>query len=110
MTVPPSNQLLNEQNRPLTVGDWIITFTLLSIPFVGLIFLVYWALSSTSNVNRKNFCIAYIIIMVLLVALVVVLMIFGVLAGFMGDFMPKIHGTMVLLHDFYGQAGIFANL
>jgi len=86
MTTPPmGTQALNDQNRPLTVGDWLITLIVLSIPLVGFIFLLYWALSSSSNINRKNFCIAYLVVALIIIGLVLVLMFLGVLAGLMGD-------------------------
>jgi len=87
MTAPPmGTQVLNDQNKPLTVGDWLITLIVLSIPLIGLIFLVYWALSSSSNINRKNFCIAYIVIALIITALVIALIFMGALAGLLGDY------------------------
>ncbi len=96
MTTPPmGTQTINDQNKPLAVGDWLITMIILSIPLVGFIFLLYWALSSSSNVNRKNFCIAYIVIFLIFVALFVALMFLGVLAGLMGEYAPALHGTQL---------------
>jgi len=79
---------MSAQDKPLTVGDWIITLIILAIPLVGLIFLLYWALSSTSNVNRKNFCIAYIVLALIFVGIFVVLMFMGLLAGVMTNLTP----------------------
>ena len=90
MTSPAMN---NPLEKPLTVGDWLITFILLSIPFVGLIFLLYWALASSSNVNRKNFCIAYIIVCLFFFAIVLVLLFMGVLAGLLGEYAPALHSA-----------------
>lgn len=97
MTTPPmGTQALNDQNRPLTVGDWLITLIILSIPLVGFIFLLYWALSSSSNINRKNFCIAYLVVAVIIIALVVALMFLGVLAGLMGDVTLNMESTKIV--------------
>lgn len=102
MTTPPmGTQAMNDLNKPLTVGDWLITMIILSIPLVGFIFLLYWALSSSSNINRKNFCIAYIVIVLILVALVLALMFMGVLAGLMGEHAPSLQGTLAGLNKVY---------
>ena len=81
MSVPTDMQESNILQKPLSVGDWILTIIVLSIPFVGLIFLLYWALSSTSNVNRKNYCIALLILVAGFIALVLVLIFLGVFAS-----------------------------
>ncbi|MCK5391719.1 MAG: hypothetical protein KAJ31_04785 [Deltaproteobacteria bacterium] len=88
MTSPMGTPAYNPLEKPLTVGDWIITLIILSIPLVGLIFLLYWALSSTSNVNRKNFCIAYIVIALIFIAIFAALLFMGVLAGMMNNLTP----------------------
>lgn len=95
MPTPVVTQSVNDLNKPLTVGDWLITMIILSIPLVGFVFLLYWALSSSSNINRKNFCIAYLVIMLIIVALVVALMFMGVLAGLMTEVAPTIQGTQL---------------
>ena len=71
------------RSQPMTVGDWIITLILVSIPFVNLIALIYWALSSSTNINKKNYAIATFIIMLVIIGLVVVLLFLGVLGGLM---------------------------
>lgn len=45
--------MFSKQN--LSVNQWIIVFIILAIPFVNLIFLLIWALSSDENPNIKNF-------------------------------------------------------
>jgi ABC-type sugar transport system permease subunit len=92
MTTPMDTPAYNPQDRPLSVGDWIITLVILAIPLVGLLFLLYWALSSDSNLNRKNFCVAYIVIQIAIILIVVavfaVLMFMGALSGVMNDYVP----------------------
>ena len=83
MTSPAETQQNNFLQKPLTVGDWILTLIVLSIPVIGLVFLLYWALSSTSNVNRKNYCIAVLILAVILSALFLGLFFMGVFASMM---------------------------
>ncbi len=94
MTTPPmGTQATGVQDKPLSVGDWVITLIILSIPLVGFIFLLYWALSSTSNTNRKNFCIAYLVLALIFIAIVVALMFMGVLAGLLGESATVLHGA-----------------
>jgi len=73
------------RNAPMTVGDWMITLLVLGLPLVGIIMYLYWALSSTGNVNRKNFCIASIlwlcIIMGITLAIAVVAILVSVLVS-----------------------------
>ena len=71
--------------RPMSVGDWFITLLILAIPLVNIIMYLVWALSSTGNVNRKNFCIASLIWcaigFVLAAGLMVLLGLIGMLAS-----------------------------
>ena len=84
-------QVQTRDNTPMSIGDWIITMILLYIPIVGLICLLYWALSSTGNVNRRNFSIAALIISIVAMALVVIgLVFFGGMAAIMSE-----HGTQL---------------
>jgi|GEM_PF-1097702 len=86
MPTPTDTRENNILQKPLTVGDWILTIILLSIPLVGFVFLLYWALSSSSNINRKNYCIAVLIIGLIFTALLIALVIMGVFAGLMAQF------------------------
>lgn len=94
---PVGTQALNEQQKPLSIGDWLITFILLSIPIAGFIFLLYWMLSSNSNINRKNFCIAAVIFQAALIILTFILLIalfsMGQLVGIMGQYSEVLQGV-----------------
>jgi len=50
--------MVNEHadTRPITVGGWMLTLLVLAIPLVNLIMYLVWALSSSGNLNRRNFC------------------------------------------------------
>ena len=69
---------MNEQKIP-SVGDWIITLLIMSIPLVNLIALIYWAASSSSGPIKGNFAKAALIWIVIIVALYA--MFFGALIG-----------------------------
>jgi hypothetical protein len=44
---------MNEQKIP-SVGDWIITLLLVSIPLVNIIALIYWAASGSIGSIKRN--------------------------------------------------------
>ena len=48
---------------PLSFGDWILTLLVQLIP-CGFLIYSYWACARNGNLNRRNFCRAYLIIMV----------------------------------------------
>ena len=68
---------------PMTVGDWLITMILLGIPLVGLVMLLYWSLSSTGNLNRRNYCLATLVIVAVVLLLFIIFALFGGLAMLM---------------------------
>ncbi|MHC4580698.1 MAG: hypothetical protein ACYS14_04525 [Planctomycetota bacterium] len=66
------------RNSPMSVGEWMITLLVLAIPLVNLIMYLYWALSTSGNVNRKNFCIASILWFFIVMGIA---MVFSLLVG-----------------------------
>lgn len=46
---------------PLTLGNYIVMYLLMMIPFVNFILLLVWAFSSEVNLNKKNFARAALI-------------------------------------------------
>jgi len=49
-------------DAPLTVWQYIGTFILSGLPMVGFILLLVWAFSSDTNINKKNFARALLIL------------------------------------------------
>ncbi len=69
----------------MTVGQYIITFIVSAIPLVGLILLLVWAFDSSTNLNKKNFARAYLIMQIIAVVLSTILVIIvGVFAAAVG--------------------------
>ena len=100
MTTPPmGSPSAAISDKTLSVKDWLITLVVLSIPFIGLIFLLYWALANSSNINRKNYCIAVIIyqvaLFVLVLLILIVLISMGLLSNLMGEYGPMYEGTLL---------------
>lgn len=69
---------MKEQKIP-SVGDWMITLLILSIPVVNFIVLIYWAVSSSTGPIKANFAKAALV-WILLITLLYILF-FGALIG-----------------------------
>lgn len=57
------------ENKAMSVGDWIITFIVTAIPVVGFILLFVWAFGSDTNLSKKNWAKAFLIFYVILIVL-----------------------------------------
>jgi uncharacterized membrane-anchored protein len=57
------------ENKAMSVGDWIITFIVTAIPLVGFILLFVWAFGSDTNLSKKNWAKALLIFYVILIVL-----------------------------------------
>lgn len=66
---PNGQQYNDEKSRPLTMGEWIVMILVPMIPCVGIILYFVWAFSSNTNVNRRNFCRANIVVFAVLAAI-----------------------------------------
>lgn len=47
--------------KPVTIGNWIITYLLMCIPLVNLILLFVWAFGSNTPVSKANWAKASLI-------------------------------------------------
>lgn len=65
---------------PMTMGDWLLTILIMTfIPCVGIILYFVWAFGKNGNINRRNYCRAYLIIMGIAIILAIIfIVIFGV--------------------------------
>ena len=69
---------MNEQ-KISSVGDWMVTLLILSIPVVNFIALIYWAVSDSTSTVKANFAKAAIVWFVVIIVLYVLF--FGALIG-----------------------------
>ncbi|MBR5181815.1 MAG: hypothetical protein IKW88_06140 [Clostridiales bacterium] len=58
-----------EKYRPITMWGYFGLEILFSIPIVGFIFLVVYALGGTRNVNKKNFARSYFCFVIIFVVI-----------------------------------------
>jgi Na+/melibiose symporter-like transporter len=48
--------------KPISLGDWIVTFILLAIPVVNIVMLFVWALSGGTHPSKKTYAQASLIL------------------------------------------------
>lgn len=63
----------------MTVGDWMITLLILSIPIVNIIAAVIWLLGSNVNPNKANLIKAWLVFLIL--GVVIFFLFFGSIAA-----------------------------
>lgn len=80
-TASANMQAWKEQNdKPLSVGGWMLTLLIMSVPIANIIMLFVWGFGE-GNTSRKNFCRAYLIYMLITVVLTVLFMVFLIGVG-----------------------------
>lgn len=72
-----------QDTSPMTVGQFVATFLIQCIPIVGIIMLFVWAFGSDTNINRRNYARAMLIILAVGAALYIVL--FAAIGSFIGS-------------------------
>lgn len=59
----------NPETKPVSVGEWVITFILLAIPVVNLIMLLVWAFGASTAPSKKTYAQATLLVGVAAVVL-----------------------------------------
>jgi len=74
---------MNEPNyKPVSVGDWMITYLLMCIPIVNLILLFVWAFGSNTPQSKANWAKASLLwILVAIIFYIIVFLGFALIAG-----------------------------
>lgn len=70
-----TSQNNNNENQVIPLSDWILTIILTSIPLVGFICLLVWALSSNTPLNKRNWAKANLIVMAAFAVIGIILLI-----------------------------------
>ena len=72
------------EDRPVSVGDWMLTYLLMCIPFVNIIMLLVWAFGGGAPISKSNWARASLIWMVIAIVLsIMMIMAAGGIAGAM---------------------------
>lgn len=87
----PVNPQPTEDTSVMTTGQWMLTTFLLALPCVGLILAIVWAFGN-GNVNRKNYCRAWLIWYLVVIVLSVILSL--VMGTAMAGIMAGLEGSM----------------
>ena len=69
-----------EKYRPITMWGYFGYQVLFSIPVVGFVFLVVYALGGTKNVNKRNFARSYFCYLLILIVIMAVLVATGLVS------------------------------
>lgn len=70
--------MANTTYKPVSVGDWMLTALLMSIPVINIILLFVWAFGNNTAISKANWAKAMLIWMLISIALYAILiLIFG---------------------------------
>ena len=78
-----TNYVTPKNTSTVSIGDWIITFILMIIPFVNFIMLFVWAFGSGTPVSKANWAKAQLIFMIIGIILFVVF--YGTIIAIIGS-------------------------
>lgn len=68
----------DNNQKPMSVKDWLITLLITAIPLVGLIMLFVYAFGGNENENRQNWAKAQLLLAAIIIGLLIVFfIIFG---------------------------------
>jgi chromate transport protein ChrA len=78
--------------KPLSTGEWFVTLVVLAIPVIGLIMHFVWAFGGGTNLGRRNFCRAFLLMVAVLFCLGVLTLVgFLLLGGTMAALLNNAH-------------------
>ncbi len=74
-----------EDNLPISLGEWILILLLMSIPCVNIILCCVWGFGSQGNITKRNFCRAQLIFIgISILFSVILIVIMSVVIGTIG--------------------------
>ena len=80
-----------EDTSVVTTGQWVLTTFLLALPCVGRILAIVWAFGN-GNVNKKNYCRAWLIWY--LIAIVLTVVFYAIMGAAFAGVMGALEGSM----------------
>ena len=81
-----TNYIAPKNTSTVSIGDWIVTIIISSLPLINIILLLVWAFSSDTPVSKANWAKATLILTAIAIVLVICFygIIFAFLAGILG--------------------------
>jgi hypothetical protein len=68
----PLNPGFSSNYKPMTIGDWLITFLIQAIPLVGFVMLFVWAFGDGTHPSKKSWAQASLIFALIMLVLVII--------------------------------------
>lgn len=62
----------DQLEKPLSLGEWIITLIVVAIPCVGFIMMFVWGFGKGGNTSRRNYCRAALILTAIVYVLLII--------------------------------------
>ena len=69
------NTGFNTNYKPLSIGDWLITFLIQAIPLVGFIMLFVWAFGDGTHPSKKTWAQASLIFALIMIVLAIIILV-----------------------------------
>jgi ABC-type Na+ efflux pump permease subunit len=69
----PLNTGFTSNYKPMTIGDWLITFLIQAIPLVGFIMLFVWAFGDGTHPSKKSWAQASLIFALIMIVLAIII-------------------------------------
>jgi len=66
------NTGFNTNYKPMSIGDWLITFLIQAIPLVGFIMLFVWAFGDGAHPSKKTWAQASLIFALIMIVLAII--------------------------------------
>jgi len=70
--------------KPMSIGDWIVTFIITYVPIVGFIMLFVWAFGGGAHPSKKSWAQATLIMF--LIGIILAIIFFSVIMTMLGSF------------------------
>ena len=82
----PLNTGFTSNYKPMTIGDWLITFIIQAIPLVGFIMLFVWAFGDGTHPSKKTWAQASLIFALIMIVIVLMIIFFAALWSIFSSF------------------------
>jgi len=65
----------------MSVREWVLTLIILALPLINIVMMLVWAFGGTGNLNRRNYCRAWLFLFAVIVGLSICVGILGAILG-----------------------------